>query len=158
MMNKDNITEEYALLKLTSLCAKSEYCIEDMRKKMKRWNLDVDVQERIIKYLIAERYIDERRYAKLFIESKIKYNKWGKRKVEQALYAKRIPEQIYSTILNDVSNEDYKDILLPLLEKKVKTIKADSDYEKNGKLIRFAMQRGFSYEEAKDCIDIMYKR
>ena len=105
MMNKDNITEEYALLKLTSLCAKSEYCIEDMRKKMKRWNLDVDVQERIIKYLIDERYIDERRYAKLFIESKIKYNKWGKRKIEQALYAKRIPEQIYIDTSNMTVDE-----------------------------------------------------
>ena len=51
-----------------------------------------------------------------------------------------------------MSDDTYEDILLPLLQRKAKTIKAKSDYEARQKLLRFAMQRGFTYEQAAKCI------
>ena len=44
-------------------------------------------------------------------------------------------------------------VLRPLLAGKYRTIKADNDYERSMKLIRFAMGRGFTMELIRKCID-----
>lgn len=149
------MTYEQALSKLTAVCAKGEHCIHEMRTRMTRWQMDEDTQRRVIEYLLNERYIDETRYTKAFINEKIKYNHWGVRKIEQALYMKRIPKDVYAPLLADVSDSDMEDTLSPLLASKRKTVKGSSPYEIRMKLIRFAMQRGFSYEQAERCLDRM---
>ena len=119
---------------------------------MERWQVEADVQEEVLQYLVKEGYIDESRYARYFINDKIKYNKWGRKKVEQALYYKRIPRDVYQPILDEVAEDDYEEILLPLLRTKLRSLKYSDDYEKRMKLIRFAMQRGFSYSQADRCV------
>jgi regulatory protein len=43
-------------------------------------------------------------------------------------------------------------ILADTLRSKRKSIHAESDYERNGKLIRFAMSRGFEPDDIKRCM------
>lgn len=147
------MTEEQILNKLTSLCARSEHCLHEMRVKMERWQVEEETQKRVLDYLVNEKYIDEERYARYFINDKVKYNKWGRRKVEQALYMKRIPSEVYSPILDEMEDESYEEILRPLLQNKRKMVKGKNDYEIRMKLIRFAMQRGFSYDQVVHCLD-----
>lgn len=147
------MTEQQILLKLTGVCARGEHCLYEMRTKMDRWEVDSDTQQRVCDYLVKEGYIDESRYARYFINDKVKFNKWGRRKVEQALYVKRIPREVYAPLLDEVEDESYEEILMPLLQNKVRSVKHSSDYELRMKLIRFAMQRGFSYEQAQHCVD-----
>ena len=134
------------------MCARGEHCKEEMRRKMQRWEVDEATQERVLDYLVKERYIDEERYARFFINDKITYNKWGRKKVEQALFMKRIPPEISRPILDEIDNEEYLEILLPLLKSKRKSVKGANDYEIRMKLIRFAMGRGFSYEQAQNAL------
>lgn len=103
--------------------------------------------------LVDEKYIDEERYCRFFVRDKIRYNKWGRRKVEQALMIKRIPRDIISGALGEVDAEEYIAVLRPLLQSKRKTIKAASEYELNAKLIRFAMGRGFDMDIIRECLD-----
>lgn len=147
------MTEQQILTKLTAACSKAEHCKEDMRRKMERWEVDEDIQEKVIDYLVKERYIDEERYARYFIRAKKEYNHWGERKIEQALYMKRIPKDIYEPLLKEICNNDFRDILKSLLQNKKRSIKASSDYELRGKLIRFAMQRGFTYDQIMEALD-----
>ena len=146
------MTQEQIISKLTAVCARAEHCKDDMLRRMQRWQVDEATQREVISYLVKEKYIDEERYARFFINDKIKYNRWGRRKVEQALYFKHIPREVYEPLLDDVANEDFESVLLPLLQNKVKNLKYANDYEKRMKLLRFAMQRGFSYEQADKCI------
>ena len=37
---KKNITEQEAFLQLAALCAQAEHCEQEMRDKLKRWELD----------------------------------------------------------------------------------------------------------------------
>lgn len=146
------MTQEQIISKLTAVCARAEHCKDDMLRRMQRWQVDEATQREVISYLVKEKYIDEERYARFFINDKIKYNRWGRRKVEQALYFKHIPREVYEPLLDDVANEDFESVLLPLLQNKEKSLKYANDYEKRMKLLRFAMQRGFSYEQADKCI------
>lgn len=151
------MNEQDILNKLTSICAKSEQCPFDLRKKMKKWEVDEDTQVKIISYLKKENYINEHRYAEAFIRNKVEYNKWGRYKIEQALRFKLIPKEIYGAFLDDISDDKYEDILLPLLRKKLKLIKYNSAYEAKTKLLRFALQRGFTMEQILNHIDSIIK-
>jgi len=149
------MTQEQIISKLTAVCARAEHCKDDMLRRMQRWQVDEATQREVISYLVKEKYIDEERYARFFINDKIKYNRWGRRKVEQALYFKHIPREVYEPLLDDVANEDFESVLLPLLQNKEKNLKYANLYEKRMKLLRFAMQRGFSYEQADKCINML---
>ena len=151
---KKEITEQEAYLQLAALCAQAEHCEQEMRDKMKRWEIDTAVQDRILQRLIEERYIDNERYARAFVKDKIRYNKWGRRKVQQALWMKRIDQDIQQRVLDEIEEKEYLDVLRPLLKQKRKSIKADSDYELNQKLVRFALSRGFTFDIIRQCLDV----
>ena len=147
------MTEEQVLNKLTTLCARGEHCQQEMLDKMRKWEIEEDVQARVMEYLLKEKFIDEERYTRLFVEEKIKFNKWGRKKLEQALYMKRIPRSIYAPILDEVDEDNYEEVLRPLLEAKRKSVTGKSEYEIRGKLIRFALSRGFDMDTILSVLD-----
>ena len=151
---KKDMTEQEAYLQLAALCAQAEHCQQEMRDKMRRWELDESVQNRIIDCLIKERYVDDERYARAFVKDKIRYNKWGRRKVQQALWQKRIDADIQQRVLDEIDEKEYLDVLRPLLKQKRKSIRAANDYELNQKLARFALSRGFTFDLIRQCMDI----
>ena len=152
-MSKEK-TEQEAYLQLAAMCAQAEHCEQEMRDKMKRWAIEPDAQDRVIAQLIKERYIDNERYAPAFVKDKIRYNKWGRRKVMQALWMKRIDNDILHQVLDEIDDKEDVDVLIPLLKQKRKAIKAKSDYELNQKLVRFALGRGFDFSIIRQCMDV----
>lgn len=147
-------TEQEAYLALAALCAQAEHCQWEMTEKMRRWELSDEAQARIMERLVKERYVDDERYARAFVKDKVRYNKWGRRKVEQALWQKHIDDDIRQRILDEIDDEEYLSILRPLLQQKRKSTKAQSDYELNQKLIRFALSRGYTYDIIRQCIEV----
>ena len=147
-------TENDAYLTLAALCAQAEHCQHEMLEKMRRWELSDEAQARVMERLVKERYVDDERYARAFVKDKVRYNKWGRRKVEQALWQKHIDEDIRQRVLDEVDDEEYLSVLRPLLQQKRKTTKAQSDYELNQKLVRFALSRGFTFDIIRQCLNV----
>ena len=147
------VTEQGAYLQLAQLCARSEHCQYELTEKMRRWGMAPEAQARVMARLVGERYVDDERYSRAFVRDKIRYNKWGRRKVEQALWMKRIDTEIQQRILGEVDDEEYLSVLRPLLKQKRRTLKAASDYEENQKLVKFALSRGFTFDIIRQCID-----
>ena len=151
---KKEMTEQEAYLQLAALCAQAEHCRQEMLDKMKRWGLDEGVKDRIISRLVKERFVDDERYARAFVKDKVRYNKWGRRKIQQALWMKRIDEHIQQQVLDEIEEREYLEVLRPLLKQKRKSVKALNDYELNQKLIRFALGRGFTFDVIRQCINV----
>jgi len=147
-------SEKEAYLTLAALCAQAEHCQWEMLEKMRRWEVPEEAQARVMQRLVKERYVDDERYAQAFVKDKIRYNKWGRRKVDQALWQKHIDEDIRKRVLDEVDDDEYLKVLRPLLKQKRKSTKANSDYELNQKLMRFAMGRGFTFDIIRQCIDV----
>ena len=148
------MTAQQAFTKLSALCARSEHCQQDMLEKMRQWGVDTEAQAEVMQRLVSERYVDDSRFAHAFVTDKVRYNKWGRRKVEQALWAKRIDKDIATEALDAVSDEEYLSVLRPLLKQKRKSTKAQSEYEMTMKLIKYALSRGFTMDIIKQCIDV----
>ena len=147
-------TEQDAYLTLAALCAQAEHCQWEMLEKMRRWELPEEEQARVMQRLVSERYVDDERYARAFVKDKVRYNKWGRRKVEQALWQKHIDEDIRQRVLDEVDDSEYLAILKPLLQQKRRSTKAANDYELNQKLVRFAVSRGFTFDIIRQCLDV----
>ena len=147
------VTEQGAYLQLAQLCARSEHCQHEMLEKMRRWGMTDEAQARVMQRLVSERYVDDERYAHAFVRDKIRYNKWGRRKVEQALWMKRIDDDIRERVLGEVDDDEYINVLRPLLKQKRRSTKAQSDYELNQKLVKFALSRGFTFDIIRQCMN-----
>ena len=147
------MTYEIALQRLTALCASAEHCEYEMMEKMRKWEVEESDRERIMAYLRQAKFVDDERYARAFVSDKVRYNKWGRRKVEQGLWAKHISEDIRQRVLNEVDDSQYKLVLTDLLRSKRRSIKAADGYEMNRKLIKYALSRGFDYSIIKQCLD-----
>ena len=147
------ISEKEAQLKLSSLCAQGEHCTQELIDKLNKWEISEDAQARIMEYLTKNKFVDDARFCEAFVKDKIKYNGWGRKKVEQALYIKRIPRIISDPVFEEIPDDMYLEKLRPLIKQKYPTIKARNEYERAMKLIKFAMGRGFDMRIIRMCID-----
>lgn len=148
------ITETEALNRVAAYCSTAEHCRAEIAEKLQRWGIAYDAIERILDSLEQEKYIDEERFCRAFINDKYRFAKWGKLKIGQALQLKKISSMTYRSFLNEIDEEEYLSILHDLLNSKRKSVRAENEYELNGKLMRFALSRGFEMKDIRRCIDV----
>jgi len=141
--NKKPLSESEALARAAALCSAGEHCVSDIEEKLSKWGQEPEAQARIIAYLIDEKYIDESRFARAYANDKMRYAKWGKKKISMNLRMLGVSDEDRTAALDQLPQEEYEGILEDLLQAKARSVKASSNYERNGKLIRFALSRGF---------------
>ena len=146
------LTEEQAYQKLASLCAVSEQCISDSRRKMQRWVIIGDA-EAIIGRLIKERFIDEHRFARAFALDKFRYNHWGREMIRMEMRRRNISSADIDYGISEIPQEEYESVLRHLIEAKRPTVKGKSEYEVNQKIMRYALGKGFTMDEILRYID-----
>ena len=147
-----NITETEALSKVAGYCSTAEHCRAEISEKLQRWGLPYDAIDRILKRLEDEKYIDEERFCRAFVNDKYRFAKWGKVKIAQALQMKKVSYNVCRRFLNEIDEEEYLSVLDGLLAAKRKSVHAENEYELNGKLMRFALSRGFEMKDIRHCI------
>ena len=148
------ITETEALSRVAAYCSTAEHCRAEITEKLQRWSIPYDAIDRILARLEQEKYIDEERYCRAFVRDKYRFDKWGKVKIGQALQLEKIPQSVYFPFLNEIDEEEYLSILSGLLAAKRKSVRAENEYERNNKLVRFALSRGFEMKDIRRCIPI----
>ena len=140
-----------AIDKMRRLCSRREYCVSDIRTKlMKELEGDAQKVETALKKLIEERYVDDLRYATAYARDKASISGWGATKIRYMLSAKGVAKDVISEALNEVDESKAASRLEKLLEHKYKSLKDDPQWKI--KLLRFALGRGYSYDEVSDQI------
>jgi regulatory protein len=129
--------------KATLLCSRSEKCTSEIQEKLKLWGLTAEESVPVTEQLIAEKYLDDERFARAFVKDKFRFNHWGKQKIAHLLRAKNIAPEILELAFEEIEEEGYSDELRKLLTDKEKSVKAKDQYDKRNKLMRFALGRGF---------------
>ena len=152
MSMKKECTAEEARFKAEAYCSLVEHCSDDVLRKLEQWGVPSESHEQIIEYLKKERFIDERRYAIAFVRDKYRFNQWGRIKIAQALRMQHIPSDCISDAMDEINEEEYLSVLASLLQKKMRSVKAVNDYERNGKLIRFAAGHGYEMDDILQCL------
>ncbi len=141
-----------ALLKAMQLCSKAEKCSADLLTKLKDWGVSSEDQQKLIAHLREERFIDDERFATLYVREKFTFNQWGKIKIGYMLKGKQLPEALIHEALDTIDPAAYLETLTSLLSQKAHSIKCSDPYERKAKLTRFAQSRGFGFEEINQAL------
>lgn len=138
--------------RMRGLCSRREYCRQDIMKKvLAALGGDADEAGRIMDRLVEEKYIDDLRYASAFARDKSSIAGWGVTKIRYMLTAKGIDRETIAAALQEVDEDKASDRLEKLLSGKVRSLKDDP--QSRMKLLRFALGRGYQYDEAAEVID-----
>ena len=135
------------------LCSQSERCCFDISQKLHQWGIDPNDSKKILDSLVADGFIDEGRYAQSFAREKARCNRWGPRKIEMALRAKRIADEYIQQSLSAIQEHTSAAKLQELISKKAGSIKYKDTYDLKGKLLRFGISRGFEYTEVTRAVE-----
>lgn len=133
-------------------CATTEHCCADVMMKLRQWGAEEEQATSILAHLQKQNYINEARYCHAFTHDKLLYQGWGREKIRAGLLAKHLPYQHICDALDSIDETEYFDTLERIIRTKKRSIKAN-DTQQREKLIRFCLQRGFTYDEIKKSIE-----
>ena len=158
------MTPEQALARLQGQCSKAEYCCAQIRQRLHKWSLkemscgkpgfSARQIEDIVSSLVADRFVDDSRFACAYVRDKARFSKWGAVKIAYNLKRLGICPATVKMALQENLSLFGDDLLLEALRKKWKSFKEDEPVaRKREKLVRFALQRGFDYGQIMKLIN-----
>src|SRR5512145_3427509 len=80
-----------ALQRCMKLCSTKEYAPQEIIDKVILWGITESDAAEIVKALEAEKFLDTFRFARYYVNDKIKFNKWGRIKIGLLLKQKKVP-------------------------------------------------------------------
>lgn len=158
MMKRRPLTVAEAYSRAAALCDKCEQCSPDIIKKLAAWGISEADIERIISELKKRRYLDDMRYARAYAHDKMAYSGWGRNKIIQGLWMKRLDREYIDASCDELDSEEYHDMALRVIKAKIRTLpEGVSTYESRMKVMRFAVQRGFEAHLVSGIISSLQK-
>lgn len=137
---------------LSAQCARREYCAADIRRKaLERLEFDAAAADAVVASLVADGYVDDRRYAAAFARDKSALSGWGPVKIRSALLARGLDRAVVLEALEEIDPERASSRLEKVLETKWRTLRDDP--QGRLKLIRFALSRGYDYDPIRPLVE-----
>lgn len=133
-----------------NLVSKKMYTKKEITDKMTNKGYSLTAVSEVLDILEEYGYINDEVFAKLYVKEYGR--KYGATKIKFSLKLKGIPDEIIEESLADFDNRDQ---LVDLIRHKSKINL--NDYKEYSKIMRSFMSKGFSFDEVKECLDIVKK-
>ena len=144
------------LSRLQRLCSKAEYCRSQMyTKALRDLEGDADAAKRVVDSLVADRYVDDARYASAFAREKSSIQGWGPVKIRFQLRSKGISDADIASGMSEIEQPKAARKLESVLAAKYRTLQGDPQCKL--KLLKFALSRGYEYQEVSSILDLIIK-
>ncbi len=137
------MTFDEALDRCRFLAAKGECCTFDLEQKMCNWGVQSADIQRVIESLVAERFVDNLRFATAYVRDKTRFNHWGRVKTTLMLRQKHIDKQTINEAFNELPESDYQRAFEAERDKKLRQLRALKPFERNRKTAAYLIQKGF---------------
>jgi regulatory protein len=134
--------------KMARYCAFRERCTHEVREKLRPFHLTASGEEEIIKQLQQEGFLDDIRFAQLFVRGKFNNNHWGRIKLTYELRARKIGEKVIVEALNSIDEAAYKQKIRDLIQKKTAEINPEKSVQIREKLLNFVLRKGYEMDIA----------
>jgi regulatory protein len=123
----------------------------ELRLKLIRKGLKVNLIDQVIKSLLDTGYINDREYAEAFIEEK-KRGGWGNKLISQALIKRGVQKEFIDELINEGGDQNSRIRALDLLRKKYKMRLPDELPPLKNKMFAYLISKGYDYEEAGSAV------
>lgn len=137
--------EEKAKAYLNKLFEKRLYTRYEIEKKLCTKGYSKEVIDKMLSHFQEKGYVNDERFAKLYVDYEFRNKKEGRRKIEYKLKIKGIDNEIISTALASITDEDEKEAIRELIERR-KTLST----KEPKKMLSFFLRNGFSYQNIKE--------
>lgn len=139
------------LNRLEALCSRREYCSSEITAKaLKALDSDAEAASELVSVLVKDGFVSDLRYATAFARDKSSLTGWGPIKIRYALSAKKIDRETIDAALSDTDSEKAQEKLEKLILAKKKTLEGDP--QARLKLIKFALSRGYEYDQVRKLV------
>lgn len=142
-IKRKQITEENALARMETLCARSEHCTYEALSKLRGWGITGEAAERIVNALTDNRFIDDSRFARSYVNDRYRFSGHGRYKIRLALAAKRLPRDIIDSALEEIDPDIYRDNLRKLLRSRAARANGLDSFDGRTRLYRYGISRGY---------------
>ncbi len=142
---------DVALKKILHYCDYQDRCKKEIFAKLNTFELAADDKDFIVEFLQDEGYINDERYCRSYVKSKLNLKKWGVNKIKLSLIAKGVDRDIIDAVVSEIDQDSYKEELVKLLENK--KINESDPYKRKAKLIRYAVGKGYSLSMVMEVLD-----
>lgn len=130
-------------------CARRELSPYVVQKKLMARGATQQEAEQLIELLLAEGFLSPIRFAQAYVHDKTKLEHWGRHKIAYKLRTEhRIPEPIITEVLQAVNPDHELQTLIELIRHKLPHTATPNDITLRARCIRFALQRGFTQQQA----------
>ena len=152
------MTPQQALARLQGQCSKAEYCSGQIRKKLQTWSeknrivgkepFTVEQIESVVEALQDGKYVDDCRFAGAYARDKARFAKWGKVKIAYNLKMLGIEKEIVVRVLEENADLFSDELLEQIIKRKWNSLGDKvAPAAKKEKVLRFALGRGFAYDQ-----------
>ena len=126
----------------------SEKCEYDIRQKLQELCYDNEVIETTVEKLKKYKYVDDARYASVYVRSHI--NRKSRREITYALSAKKISDEWIEEAFEENPLPDEREIVMRLIQKKCP---ASELKDRRDKVIAYLLRKGYPYRLVATCVD-----
>ena len=116
---------------------------------------DTSAAKRVVDALVADKYVDDARYASAFAREKASIQGWGPVKIRFQLRSKGISDADIASGMSEIEEPKAARKLESVLATKYRTLQGDPQCKL--KLLKFALSRGYEYQEVSSILDLIIK-
>ena len=137
-------------------CNYQERCKKEIIEKMSSMELSNEDENFIIDFLQEEGFINDERYCRNYVKSKLNLKRWGINKIRLSLITKGIDKNIIDDVISKIDRDTYKEGLVNIL--KNKKITETDPFKHKAKILRFAMSKGYSISDILEAFEQINKK
>lgn len=150
-------TPEQALAALMQLASRAEKSSGDVRRLLRTWGVDPAAHDGILRTLVDQKFIDDRRYAEAYVREKSRLNGWGAYKIRQMLASKGIDSRTADEALARIESAEAAGKLCDMIARKARATKEEDMYKLKGKLLRYGLSLGYGYDEVVEAVETVVR-
>lgn len=141
--------------KLEHYCAYQERCHQEVKEKLRQLGAFQVASDAVIAHLIQHNYLNETRFALLYVKSKFNIKKWGKIRIELELKRRKISAHNIKKGLTQIEEEQYNTLFDELAKKRWNQLKEKKESlpQRKKKWISYLQYRGWENDLIFDALN-----
>ena len=142
---RKNYSIEELKTRLKRYCAFQERCHKEVKNKLQQLGAYGDTSDAVISHLIQHDYLNETRFAVLYVRGKFSIKKWGKKRIVNELKLRKITNYNIDKGLKQISEKDYQHTIDTLAQKRWEELKKkkESTEKRKKKWVQYLQYRGW---------------
>ena len=129
--------------KLQRYCVYQDRCHKDVTDKMKLMKIPYSLFDNVLVELIKDDFLNEERFAFSFVRGKFRIKQWGKIKLKNELFQRKITSALINNALAQINDEDYNKTFDQLALKKFNSLNQDTSIKSKKKFVSYLQYRGW---------------